>query len=260
MNSIWRAAAASAALILLLGTTCQAGEDRLISDPVGTVVLDAKNFYLAPSNLLRLGIGIAAAAVPANTNADHWIRDRYQEHVRSGGTDDVAKVAKIPGTAWVNIPVYAGAYGAGRLIGSPALLEWSQRSFRATVVGTPAVLVLQEAIGSGRPADGSSHWKPFHNGEGVSGHAYIGAIPFITAAGMSDTPYLKGVFFALSALPGLSRFNDDKHYFSQAALGWYLAYLSCEVISNGSAEAPRRTTFGIAPLPGGMVITMHRVF
>ncbi len=254
------AAAVSAALLLVPGTPGFAGEDPLVSDPVGTVVLDAKNFYLAPSNLIDLGIGIAAAAVPANTNVDRWVRVKYQEKVRSGGTDDVAKVAKVPGTAYVTIPVYVGAYGAGRLFGNPTIGEWSQRSFRATVVGAPALLVLQEAIGSERPADGSSHWKPFNSSNGVSGHAYIGAVPFVTAAGMSDSPYMKGLFYGLSALPGLSRINDDMHYLSQAALGWYLAYLSCGVVSKGNAEAVGRTRIGVAPLPGGAAITVQREF
>ncbi len=255
-----RAAAVAALLLLIAGTACPAEEDPLISHPVGTVLLDARNFYLSSSNMLRLGIGIAAAAVPANTNVDRWIRDKFQEEVRSGGTDDAAKVAKVPGTAYVTIPVYAGAYGIGYLVGNPTAGDWAQRSLRATVVGAPALLVLQAAIGSERPTDGSSHWKPFNSSNGVSGHAYIGAVPFVTAAGMSDSPYLKGLFYTLSALPGLSRINDDMHYFSQAALGWYLAWLSCEVVAKGKDEAVGRTQLGLAPLPGGMAVTVRRVF
>lgn len=255
-----QAIVAFASLILVFGAPCRADEDPLIAHPVRTVALDLKNYYLESSNLLRLGIGIAADAVPANTNVDRWIRDKYREDLRSRGTDDAAKVAKVPGTALVTVPVYAGAYGAGYLLGSETLTEWSQRSARATLVGTPALLILQEAIGSGRPEDGNSHWKPFHSSHGVSGHAYIGAVPFVTAAEMSEAPYGKGLFFALSALPGLSRINDDAHYFSQAALGWYLAYLSCRVVSKGNPESVGHAQFGIAPVAGGAAITVHRIF
>ncbi len=255
-----RAILALPAVVLVLATPCHAGEDPLAAHPVRTVALDIRNYYLDSSNLLRLGIGIAADAVPANTNLDRWVRDKYQGNIRSEGTDDAAKVVKVAGTALVTVPVYIGAYGAGYLFRTPTVTEWSQRSFRATLVGTPALLILQEAIGSDRPEDGNSHWKPFHSSHGVSGHAYIGAVPFITAAEMTETPYGKALFFAMSTLPGLSRINDDAHYFSQAALGWYLAYLGCRVVSKGNAAAVERAQFGIAPLPGGMALTMRRIF
>ncbi len=255
-----RTITAFAALILVLGAPCGADEDPLIVHPVRTVALDLGNYYLDRSNLLRLGIGIAADAVPANTNLDRWIRDKYQEDIRSKGTDDAAKVAKVPGTALVTVPVFVGAYGAGYLLHNETVTEWSQRSFRATLVGTPALLFLQEAIGSGRPEDGNSHWRPFHSSHGASGHAYIGAVPFITAAEMTEATYGKVLFFALSTLPALSRINDDVHYFSQAAIGWYLAYLSCRVVSRGNADPAGETRIGITPVAGGTAVTVHRVF
>lgn len=260
MGRFPRATVVSAVLVLVLGAPCRAEEAALISHPIRTITLDAKRYYLAPSNLLRLGLGIAVDAVPANTNFDRWVRDKYQDDIRSSGTDDVAKAVKVPGSALVTVPVYVGAYGAGYLLHNATMKDWSQRSFRATVVGAPALLVLQEALGSDRPEDGSSHWQPFRTSHGVSGHAYIGAVPLITAAEMSESPYLKGLFFALSTLPGLSRINDNAHYFSQAALGWYLAYLSCRVVSGGEKGPAGSTEVGIAPLPGGLALTVHRVF
>ncbi len=260
MGRLRRAIIAFAALIPVLATPCRADEDPLIVHPVRTVALDLRNYYLDCSNLLRLGIGIAADAVPANTNLDRWIRDKYQEDIRSKGTDEAAKVAKVPGTALVTVPVFVGAYGAGYLLRNKTVTEWSQRSFRATLAGTPALLILQNAIGSVRPEDGDSHWRPFKSSHGASGHAYIGAVPFITAAEMTEATYGKALFFALSTLPGLSRINDDVHYFSQAALGWYLAYLSCRVVSHGNVASGGETRIGIAPVAGGMAVAVHRVF
>jgi len=49
----------------------------------------------------------------------------------------------------------------------------------------------------------------------------------------------------LSILPGLSKINDNKHYFSQVALGWYLAFLSCDVIDK--TDSKNKTTFFITP-------------
>ncbi|MDI6889358.1 MAG: hypothetical protein QMC83_00235 [Thermodesulfovibrionales bacterium] len=76
-------------------------------------------------------------------------------------------------------------------------------------------------------------------------------MPFITAAKMNDIQYLKAVFYGLSILPGLSRINDNKHYFSQVALGWYLAFLSCSAIEK--TESKNRTKFLITPLSGNGV-------
>jgi len=34
----------------------------------------------------------------------------------------------------------------------------------------------------------------------------------------------------LAYLAGLSRINDDEHYFSQVALGWWIAYLAADSV------------------------------
>ncbi len=92
---------------------------------------------------------------------------------------------------------------------------------RSILVGGPPLLVLQWATGGARPTetDESSEWRPFHDNNGVSGHSFMGAIPFLSAAKMADNIWIKGSFYAASTLPGISRVNDDAHYFSQAFLG-----------------------------------------
>jgi hypothetical protein len=260
MMRILRAAILPVPFLLAFGTPVFSGDNTSVRAAAETVTSDFEAYYLGKANLARLGIGIAAAAVPANTNIDRWIRDKVQRDLRSGGTDDVARVVKVPGSAFIAVPAYVGAYGAGHLLRNPTLTEWSQRSFRATIVGAPALLVVQSAVGSDKPEDGNSHWNPFHGSNGVSGHSYIGAIPLITAAEMSESPYRKGLFLALSTLPGLSRLNDDEHYFSQSALGWYFAYLGCKVVTRGNTAPAGHTQLGWAPLPGGMAITVHRDF
>jgi membrane-associated phospholipid phosphatase len=79
----------------------------------------------------------------------------------------------------------------------------------------------------------------------VSGHAFIGAVPFITAAQMTDKIWAKGLFYTLSTIPGWSRVNDNAHYLSQVLLGWYLGYLSVRSVS---------ATEGLKPLPRGLTI------
>ncbi len=59
---------------------------------------------------------------------------------------------------------------------------------RAYLVGAPAMLLMQNVTGGSRPEemDHGSKWDPFHDDNGVSGHAFMGAVPFLTLANMYD--------------------------------------------------------------------------
>jgi membrane-associated phospholipid phosphatase len=255
-----RIALGLAVLLLPLGHRCIAADNGAISRGYKTVTTDLGNFYLDRENLTRLGIGVAGAAVFANTNMDMYIRNTYQDRVRSHETDEATKIFNISGTALVlvTVPVYIGTYGAGMLLKNPTMEEWAQKSLRATTVGGPALVFLATATGGNRPTEGDSHWQPFRNFHGVSGHAYIGAVPFITAAKMSENPYQKAIFYGLSTFTGLSRINDDKHYFSQVALGWYIAYLSSAVVEKGDDRQEGRVHVQLAPVPKGIAVTVQK--
>lgn len=246
--------------VLAVKNPCFAMEDSLVTRTGKDVKTDFENFYLDRENLIRLGFGLAGAGILANTGIDRGIRDHYQTDLRSRETDDAAKVFKVPGTPLVIVPVYLVTYGTGLFLRNPTMEEWGQKSIRATVAGAPAVLFLQVATGGSRPTGGDSDWRPFHSSHGVSAHAFLGGVPFIIAAKMSASPYGKGIFYGLSTLPGLSRINDDVHYFSQAALGWYLAYLSCAVIEKTEDQRKDRVHFGISPIPNGLAITAWKYF
>lgn len=250
----------AALLIPFLCGSCPAEEGSPIAAAVKTEKADFGNFYLGRENLVKLGIGLAVAGALANTAVDRDVRDWYQDHVRSGGTDDAAKISRIPGTAYLTVPVSLGAVVAGRLIENGTMETWGQRSIRATVVGTPALLFFQEALGGSRPVDGDSDWRPFRDSHGVSGHAFIGAVPLLTAGMMSDSPYVKGVLYGISALPGLSRINDNAHYLSQAALGWYLAWLSCDVVGKAKGQGDRQSRIAVSILPTGGTIYIAMTF
>ncbi|MDX1399649.1 MAG: phosphatase PAP2 family protein, partial [Oceanospirillum sp.] len=113
--------------------------------------------------------------------------------------------------------------------------EWGDKTAQALLVGLPAVWTSQYILGGARPhhSQGSA-WTPFefHRIHAVSGHAYVGAVPFLTAAQMTDNPYAKAMFYGLSPLTALSRINDQKHYFSQALMGWLYAAKVTEVINS----------------------------
>ena len=260
MTVFLRIALGLAVLLLPLGHRCFAEDNGAISRSYEAVKTDLGNFYLDRENLTRLGIGVAGAAVFANTGMDRYIRNKYQDNLRSNGTNEATKIFNMSDTALFlsTVPVYIGTYGTGLLLHNPTMEEWALKSLRATIVGAPALVFLATATGGDRPDEGNSHWKPFQNFHGVSGHAYIGAVPFITAAKMSENPYQKVLLYGLSTFTGLSRINDDKHYFSQVALGWYIAYLSCAVVEKGTDREEGRVQVQLAPVPKGIAIMVQK--
>ena len=220
-------------LAALFPSVCVGGDgpfDKLNSD-LSALGQDYRNFYLDPSTLVRFGAAVGGAGALANSSADREFQEYYRDDIKSGSTDDLSKIFKIPGEPLIAIPLLAGvrlAFPSESPVGL-----WSQRTLRALFLGAPAAYAVQVLAGGGRPEEGvdSSRWQgPYQNNNSLSGHAFIGAMPLITAAMMQDDPIKKYALYAASSLTGLSRINDDKHYLSQAAIGWYLAYLSARAV------------------------------
>lgn len=95
------------------------------------------------------------------------------------------------------------------------------------------MLLNQRLLGASRPnEENGSKWSPFADSNGVSGHSFMGAIPFISAAKLVNKPSMKVLLYFGSTLCGISRINDNSHYFSQAFLGWYTAYSAVNSTEN----------------------------
>ncbi|MGL4593909.1 MAG: phosphatase PAP2 family protein [Thermoguttaceae bacterium] len=239
----------------------KSGRERVFSD--------YKNLYNL-DNALNFGVALSGGAILANTSMDQNFRNWYQKDVRSSGTNDFAKACKIFGEGSYMLPITITSalfyrywqerkypsYSSYRsnLYEKNQVGEFMSRTARGYVVGAPTLLLGQFILGGDRPTSGSDHgsyWKPFQQDHGISGHAFIGAMPFITAAQMTDKIWIKSIFYTLSTLPGWSRINDDAHYLSQVVLGWYLAYLSARAISeteSGGQKLPKGLT--IFPITG----------
>ncbi|GAB4143996.1 MAG: hypothetical protein Tsb009_15490 [Planctomycetaceae bacterium] len=194
-------------------------------------------------------------AVLANTNMDRNISRHFQMSVRNATSDDWFEslhAQKELGNGLYTIPVFATAWGIGKIFPESTLATtsgtWGERSLRAILVGAPPMLTAQYLTGGSRPHERSSHshWSPFRDNNGVSGHSFMSSIPFITAAKMTERPWLKGLYYAASTLGPLSRINDDAHYPSQAILGWWMAYLAASVVdqTDSAANGPQ-----IVPIP-----------
>ncbi len=211
-------------------------EDEL---PWQAVLGDYQSFY-SPGGMGDLVIGLGVGGLMAHTNIDSFINDDlYQETIRSANSDEFLELfhePKIFGEGKYMLPAYATLALARDWIeplpGGAQLGEWGERSWRTVLTGGPAVLVLQRVLGGSRPgeSESGSHWKPFEDNNAVSGHAFMGAVPFLSAAAMTDRPGIKLLCYAGSVLPALSRINDEGHYPSQAFLGWYLAFLASRAV------------------------------
>jgi len=208
-----------------------AGESKVsFVKNIGTTISEDYLKFYSLQNLKYLLGGICIAGISANTNVDHNIQNWFQEDIRNDDTNQFSKLAKPIGNVYEPLSIYAGLTLLGGLTKhtTPGAVAYQlgSKSLRAIMIGAPSVGILQFVLGASRPNEDNSHWHPFHDTNAVSGHAFMGAIPFLTISKMVEPVYLKTFFYVGSVATGLSRINDNKHYFSQALAGWWIAYLA----------------------------------
>jgi hypothetical protein len=167
----------------------------------------------------------------ADAGVDRWHRDR----VRSPASDALACGLKPLGErpwflAWGLLALLDARWR------STPLTRWGRRNFGAMVVGLPILWGLQYGMGASRPTDGANRrgprWgRPLRDDNSASGHAFMGAVPWLTAARLADGPWPRAAAYAGSLLTGWSRLNDRKHYLSQVWLGWFAAWSATAAIA-----------------------------
>lgn len=199
-----------------------------------SLISDTVNYY-SVSNFFGLTGAFGVGAVVANTSTDESLREAYHNHL---GYQSSIHAMKDVGDGRLSLTAMGAIMATGlcfqdRPWGS-TIEEFGERGLRATIVGAPPMLLMQQVTGAARPGESpsGSHWQPFKDANGVSGHAFIGAIPFIAAAKMTDQPVLKTALYAASTLTGLSRINDDAHYPSQVFLGWAMSYAAATAVDH----------------------------
>jgi membrane-associated phospholipid phosphatase len=186
------------------------------------------HYFYSSDRLIRMSFVFAGGALVANTALDQNIQTWYQDQIRNSRTNNMAKVAKVFGEGKYLIPFsLITALTTTYVVKMPFIGTWGRNMVRSYLVGSPPLVLTQRLTGGSRPGESeeASHWKPLKDDNGVSGHAFVGAVPFLTLAHMNnDKVLLKYLFYTASIFPGLSRINDNMHYPSQVALGWYLAW------------------------------------
>jgi len=222
------------------------------------VIRDFKT-YFQKDNLYAFGAVFVGAAILANTGLDRTFRHLWQEDFRSGDTDSFFDLPnRIGRIGYYFAPIYLGVLTLGYMreesYAGNVAYHWGYRGLRTIVLGGVQQLILAPLLGGGRPEEGDSHWAPFRHSASVSGHAFIGAIPFILTAQMTDPPFFKGVLYVASTLPALARINFDKHYLSQVVLGWSLAFFSANAVYNADVDHYSNLQFSAYPRGDGVML------
>ncbi|HUU26968.1 MAG TPA: phosphatase PAP2 family protein [archaeon] len=220
-------------LAIFMTITQRANPGTRLTSFTSSVGSDYRTFY-SLQNLGSLAAGLAMTGFLANTSLDEDVRAWYQGSVRNKTTDLCALIVKPLGDGKFTLPVYFMAAAAGMInVGGGAyavFATWGSSTLFTLLMGVPPMLLIQRGLGSSSPDKNDSHWRPFQTAKGVSGHCFMGAVPFLTAVELTPNPYLKVAFYLASTLTGLSRINDDAHYLSQVFIGWFLAWLSASTV------------------------------
>lgn len=226
-------------------------------------------------NLINYGLLLLGTGVLANTGLDRSIHKNYQKHIRSNTTNAFFKPQKEIGL-FNYLKVYAVGVLVGNCLekftGSSIIYDWSYRTLRAMFIVSPQITFLRSVLGGGGPRGRmddddslsdrcrkaetyhSSKWRFFHHGRSTcSGHTFNGALPFLSAAMMTDVPTYRYTLIALSTLPGLARINDGKHYLSQVILGWVLAYLAVRTVDESDSCRGKDIKFGAQRVRDGLM-------
>jgi membrane-associated phospholipid phosphatase len=199
------------------------------------VLEDYRNFYSCES-LVCLGAAFGAGAIMANTGFDTTMQGAWMRGVEPTAVGTFFSDCKDIGEGRYVLPIFGAAALTGLVfeghVAGDVVGEWGSRSLRMFVVGAPPLYLMQWVTGASRPAENEgSQWQFFADNNGVSGHAFVGAIPFLAAADMVESPLLKGTLYVCSTFVGFSRMTDNAHFPSQVFLGWYLAWASSRAVS-----------------------------
>jgi len=215
---------------------------------------DYDEFY-STDRFIRMAYVFAGGAALAHSDADQNFQNDYQNNTRSSDTDDFSSTAKLFGEGKILIPLSLMSVAIDDYLreGQPrsAMGKWGAVTARSYISAAPALLATQRLTGASRPSEPpyQSDWQPFNDSNGVSGHAFIGAVPFISIAYMNEgNTFVQSMAYLASTFTAISRINDDQHYLSQAVLGWYLAWESVDAVN--AVQANKEKKIHIRPLAG----------
>jgi membrane-associated phospholipid phosphatase len=245
------------ALVLLLASTSgvRAADDGFVGTLASEIRRDFREHY-SRRPLINVAIGFGVSGVLANSDFDQEIQDVFRDDLQGALGDDLTDLFTAVGDVaqpLTAVPIYLGAMWLGNYGDDTesAAARWGDRSLRAMLIGTPQLVALSQLSGGQRPEDGEPGWDPFAADDGVSGHAFFGAVPLLTAAAMTEKRWLRRTLYALSAMPGLARVYDEKHYMSQVFMGWWLARAATRSVLRTDRESAGAARLTAVPYADG---------
>ena len=222
--------------------------------------------FSSRESTMNLGLVFALGAVLANSQADQQIQTHFQSSVRGATSDEwfeFLHANKELGNGVYSLPIMGVAWVLGESIDGPFAIEltgeWGERSIRGFLVGAIPLVVLQRMTGGSRPFETgeNSEWHPMRDNNGVSGHAFMSSLPFITVAKLTDNRWQKSLWYSASMIGPLSRLNDNAHYTSQVGMGWALAFLSATAVDQSESHDAHRWSFRPHSPAGGSGLAME---
>ncbi len=189
---------------------------------------------LASPHVIRWWHGAAAVGgISALMLLDHPVQ-RYAQHNRGPGSNDVAAAVRHFGQPEVYGTVTAGLLAAGVIAGRPEITRAGGRLAASLAVAGLTVQVGKFALGRPRPeqsldADG---YIPFSGQVAMpSGHT---AMAFALATSLSDDihrPWATVGLYGLATAVAWSRVNDNRHWLTDVTTGALVGFTSAKLAS-----------------------------
>jgi membrane-associated phospholipid phosphatase len=188
----------------------------------------------APPHVIRWWHGAAAVGgISALMLLDRPVQ-RYAQHNRGPGSNDVAAAVRHFGQPEVYGTVTAGLLAAGVIAGRPEITRAGGRLAASLAVAGLTVQVGKFALGRPRPeqsldADG---YIPFSGQVAMpSGHT---AMAFALATSLSDDihrPWATVGLYGLATAVAWSRVNDNRHWLTDVTTGALVGFTSAKLAS-----------------------------
>lgn len=207
--------------------------------------------------LITAGVAAGAGALIL---ADKVLIDFWQDDVRGSFTDDAADVFRPLGEFDNLLYGTLGAYGIAEVLDSTGAVDARREKAAALMAAESMVLtaVLTQGakymFGRKRPADTDDRFdfngpSDFDTNDAFwSGHAseVFAVASVISEVYADDNPWVPYVAYTLAGGTALSRVNDDRHWFSDIAVGAAAGYFIGKLVTNFNPFLEKQ---GIGVLP-----------
>jgi membrane-associated phospholipid phosphatase len=168
---------------------------------------------------------------------------RYAQRHRSNTADDIAEVFRQEG----EVPYYAGislgVLGIGIVSGDHGIRRAGTRLVAAVSLSAAEMEVMKRVVGRSRPNEdaGAFSFHPFTSLQDSAGVETRGAMPsghvtaaFAIATSLSDdikSPLVDVLLYTAATGTAFSRINDNRHWFSDTAMGAVLGIFTAKVVN-----------------------------